>query len=68
MTLNESMKRDLLLIRDELCELDKDKARLDWLDKHWLVLHLGGCCGGTITRLPGKLREAIDAAMKAENE
>lgn len=59
--MNEAIKKEMRAIQRELDELDKDRERLDWLDKNWLSLT---CRSMTLVCLRGKLREAIDEAMK----
>lgn len=61
----EAFMKEMRAIQQELLELDKDKERLDWLDKHWLDLT---CSRMTLVCLPGKLREAIDGAMKERHD
>ena len=49
-------------------ELQKDKARLDWLEEHWEIFDSDWNCfvhiGGRYVDKYSNIREAIDHAMK----
>lgn len=63
--MNEAMRNEIRIIQRELRELDKDKARLDWLDKNYKGF-AAVLSGNAIN--PPTLREAIDEAMKESHE
>lgn len=55
-------------LQDQVAELQKDKARLDWLEEHWERFDSDWNCfvhiGGRYVDKYSNIREAIDHAMK----